>query len=86
MTLINFSPSKDAHNLGKNSELKTTFDGSVCRNNHLEPELSLSHQHTHILYSIPNASCVLKNHIQLTDTHMHVRKKKKERVDQKLFY
>lgn len=76
MTLINFSFSKDARNLGTNSELKSTFDRSECRNNLLEPEPSLSHTHAPILYSTPNASYVLKAHIQLTDAHMQTRKKK----------
>lgn len=71
---LNFSSSKDARNLGTNSERKSTFDRSECRNNHLEPELSLSHTHTPILYSTPNASCVLKAYMQLTDTHMYSRK------------
>lgn len=78
MILINFYSSKDARNVVMNSELESTSDRSEYGNNHLEPELSLSHTHTPIPYRTPNASCVLKIHIQLTDTPMHTRKKKKK--------
>lgn len=76
MILITFYSSKDAHNLVMNSELESTFDRSECGNNHLEPELSLSHTHTPIPYSTPNAPRVLKIHIQLTDTRTLGKKKK----------
>lgn len=76
MTHVNFYSNKDVHNLVTKSELESTFDGSERGNNHLEPELSLSHARAPIPYSTPNASHVLKIHIRLTDTHMHARKKK----------
>lgn len=77
MALINFYSNKDAHNLGINSELQSTFVCSECRNNHLLLELKLTHTHN-IPYRTPNTSYALKIHTGTVDRHSHAHEEKKK--------